>query len=249
MGVFKNNLPAFIFDMDDTLYERHVPFMQACNKIFGGKIDVDSRLLFQKFTRRGNEVFEASMNGTISMEEMWIYRIRHALKDIQIEISPQEALEFQRLYDWYQHHIELSGVMTELFGWCKEKGITLGIITNGTSEHQRMKFHALGLGRWIPEERLLVTGDIGINKPDPAVFQEAVRRMRLDLRETWYVGDTYEHDIAGAKAAGWNTVWLDRGKREEGLPGDAADETVHTEEELQACIRTIYYIYYNANKS
>lgn len=227
---------SFIFDMDDTLYERHVPFQQACDKIFAGKTEVDGRLLFGKFTRRGDEVFEASMNGTISMEEMWIYRITHALADLHIEISPREALEFQRAYDWYQHHIALSNTLTEMFCWCKETGIHLGIITNGTSGHQRMKFHALGLERWILEEHLLVTGDIGVNKPDPAVFREAERRMGLDLREAWYIGDSYEHDIAGAKAAGWNTIWLNRSRKEEGRPAGAADETVHTEEELRAAI-------------
>ena len=224
---------SFIFDMDDTLYERHVPFQQACDKIFGGNTEVDGRLLFQKFTRRGDEVFEASMNGTISMEEMWIYRIKHALKDMHIAISSREALEFQRVYDWYQQHIALSDTLTEMFRWCKEKGIVLGIITNGTSGHQRMKFHALGLERWILEEHLLVTGDIGVNKPDPAVFREAERRMGLNLRETWYIGDSYEHDIVGAKAAGWNTIWLDRNRRGEGFIAGAADDTGHTEEELR----------------
>ena len=192
---------SLIFDIDDTLYERHTPFLQTCRKIFGKDFSLDSRLLFKQFIKYGNEAFEDSMNGTISMEDMWIFRIQCALKEFQVEISAQTALEFQRAYDWYQHHIELSRKFIEIFDWCKVRGIVLGLITNGTSEHQRMKYRALHLERWFPEENLLVTGDIGINKPDPGVFREMEKRMRLDLNSAWYIGDSYEHDVAAAKSS------------------------------------------------
>lgn len=230
---------SLIFDIDDTLYERQTPFLRAFEKTFGDEWDLDRCLLFKQFIKRGNEVFEDSMNGTISMEEMWIYRIRRALEDFQIKISPREALEFQTAYDWHQHHIELSAKMTEIFDLCKEKGMTLGVITNGTSEHQRMKYRALQLERWIPEENFLVTGDIGINKPDLAVFEEAERRMGLNLKDSWYIGDSYEHDIASAKAAGWNAIWLDREKKAESLKNCVADYVVHSEEELKRCVQTL----------
>ena len=231
---------SFIFDIDDTLYERRTPFLQACDKIFGSEFDLDSALLYKSFVKHGNTVFEDSMNGAISMEEMWTYRITRALKDFQIEISSQEALAFQNMYDWYQHHIALSDKFTELFDWCKEKEIILGIITNGTSDHQRMKFGALQLGRWFSEENLLVTGDVGVNKPDPAVFKEAEKRMGLNTKETWYIGDSYEHDIVGAKEAGWNAIWLDRDRKSESMPGCIADYVVHTEKELLECIQNLY---------
>lgn len=231
---------SLIFDIDDTLYERSTPFLKACDKIFGNELDLDMSLLFESFLEYGNEVFEDSMNGTISMEEMWIYRITRALKDFQIKISTEKALEFQNAYDWYQHHITLSDTITEMFSWCKEKEITLGIITNGTSKHQRMKFSALQLGRWFSEENLLVTGDIGINKPDLAVFQEAEKKMCLNRKETWYIGDSYEHDVMGANAAGWNTIWLDRDRKAESVSGCIADYIVHTEEELLGCIQDLY---------
>lgn len=233
---------SFIFDIDDTLYERSTPFLKACDKIFGNELDLDRSILFKNFLKYGNEVFEDSMNGIMSMEEMWIYRITKALEDFQIEISTQEALAFQNVYDWHQHHIALSDTVTELLNWCREKEITLGIITNGTSEHQRMKFNALQLGRWFSEENLLVTGDIGINKPESAVFQEAEKKMRLNRKETWYIGDSYEHDVIGAKAAGWNAIWLDKDKKAGMVSGCLADYIVHTEEELKECIQKLYEI-------
>lgn len=231
---------SLIFDIDDTLYERRTPFLKACDKIFGNELDLDRNLLFKSFLKYGNEVFEDSMNGTITMEEMWIYRITKALEDFQIEISTQEAFAFQEVYDWYQQRIALSDTVTEILNWCKENEIMMGIITNGTPAHQRMKFSALQLGRWFSEENLLVTGDIGVNKPELAVFQDAEKKMCLNRKETWYIGDSYEHDVMGATAAGWNTIWLDKEKKAQTMSRCLADYIVCTEEELKGCIQDLY---------
>ena len=151
----------------------------------------------------------------------------------------EEALEFQRTYDWCQHNIRVSDEIAGMLNFCFEKGIPLGCITNGTSQHQRMKFKALGLDKWITDDRLLVTGDIGINKPDSRVFQEAARRMKFDPKEAWYIGDSYKNDVAGAKSAGMKAIWLDRKKESEKMEKCAADKVVHSEKELNRCIREI----------
>ena len=236
---------SLIFDIDDTLYARITPFLQAIQKTFGNEsagLAVDDYLLFKQFIKRGNEVFEDSMTGAMSMENMWVYRIQRSLEDFGIPVTREKALEFQTAYDWFQHHIKPSAVITKLLDQCKEKGIFLGVITNGKSGHQRMKYNALELGRWIPEENLLITEDIGVNKPDPAVFRAAEKQMHLDLDETWYIGDSYEHDIVGAYAAGWHVIWLDRHRKIESMTECVADHVVHTEEELQKCIEQILIV-------
>lgn len=232
-------MTALIFDIDDTMYERHTPFLQACRQVFGEEFGLDSRKLFRQFIKRGDEVFEASMNGTISVEEMRTLRIRRAMADFQTEITSSQALAFQDAYEWHQHHIHLSPQMERLFDWCGAQEYLLGIITNGTTEHQKMKYDALGLSRWFPVENLLITGDLGVSKPDPAVFTAAQKSLSLDPQTTWYIGDSYEHDVEAAHTAGWRTVWLDRENNQKYLPECVADHTVHTEEELFACIQGI----------
>lgn len=51
--------------------------------------------------------------------------------------------------------------------------MTLGIITNGPSEHQRDKVRALGVERWIPMERIWISGDLGVGKPHKEIFEAA----------------------------------------------------------------------------
>ena len=50
---------------------------------------------------------------------------------------------------------------------------------------------------------------VGIEKPDPAIFRLALRRMGLAPGEALYVGDLYEVDVVGARRAGLDVILLD----------------------------------------
>ena len=63
-------MKAFLFDVDDTLYDQLQPFQRAYLKMFGEPEGVDLERLFSQSRKRGDEVFEASQLGTISMEEI-----------------------------------------------------------------------------------------------------------------------------------------------------------------------------------
>jgi len=52
--------------------------------------------------------------------------------------------------------------------------------------------------------------DVGIGKPDPAMFRAACRQAGVTTDEAVHVGDSPEHDIAGARAAGIRSVWVNR---------------------------------------
>ena len=50
---------------------------------------------------------------------------------------------------------------------------------------------------------------MGVEKPDPRIFQIALERMGIDPADALYVGDLYEVDAMGARAAGLDVVLLD----------------------------------------
>lgn len=58
-------------------------------------------------------------------------------------------------------------------------------------------------------ECVVVSGDVGVEKPDPAVFAPALAATGLDPAEVLFVGDSAE-DVAGARAAGLGPVLVDR---------------------------------------
>ncbi|ELZ00211.1 HAD family hydrolase [Natrialba aegyptia] len=85
----------------------------------------------------------------------------------------------------------------------------LGVVTNGARDAQRAKAAAVGLERWI--ETMLVAGHDTPPKPDSEPFIRVVRALDSTPATALHVGDSLETDIAGASAAGLDSVWISAG--------------------------------------
>jgi putative hydrolase of the HAD superfamily len=76
----------------------------------------------------------------------------------------------------------------------------LALVTNGASCLQREKLEASGLADRF--DAVVVSGDLGTRKPDPAVFRHALELLGARPDEAVMVGDSPERDIDGARACG-----------------------------------------------
>jgi HAD superfamily hydrolase (TIGR01509 family) len=54
-------------------------------------------------------------------------------------------------------------------------------------------------------EQIFISGEMGMAKPDPAIFQEVVKRLEVDPEEIIFVDDFIEN-VEAARAAGWNAI-------------------------------------------
>lgn len=80
--------------------------------------------------------------------------------------------------------------------------LKLGIITNGSGETQRAKIRAAGLDQVFVAERIWVSAEVGVAKPDPGFFLSASRSLGVPPAHCLVVGDSVHDDQAGALAAG-----------------------------------------------
>jgi putative hydrolase of the HAD superfamily len=87
-------------------------------------------------------------------------------------------------------------------------GRPLGIITNGPADVQRDKVDLLQIRNLV--DFVIISGEFGTSKPDPAIYTEALQRAGATAAETVFVGDSAEHDMAGAHATGIRSVWINR---------------------------------------
>ena len=88
----------------------------------------------------------------------------------------------------------------------------LTIISNGFKEVQYYKFKHSGLAPYFTHT--LISEEVGINKPQPGIFEIALQRNGITVNEALMIGDSYSSDIAGAKATGIDQLWV----KGEGLP-------------------------------
>jgi len=109
----------------------------------------------------------------------------------------------------------------ELLNYLKSKGFRLGIVANIWSGGMNPALQKLGLDRFF--DVTIASVDAGCQKPDPAIFQLALKRLELRVQETLMVGDNPSSDIQGAHNLGICTVRLMRGPNRTKLGGAEAD--------------------------
>lgn len=89
----------------------------------------------------------------------------------------------------------------------------LTILSNGFKEVQYYKFSHSGLEPYFAHT--IISEEIGINKPNPRLFELALEMNGVTPDEALMIGDSYTSDIAGAKAAGIDQLWIHDGETEE----------------------------------
>ena len=203
---------GLVFDVDDPLYEQIVPFENAFRSLFDIDIDMEKFYLLSRYY--SDVKFEASRNGEMTMDEYHIYRIQEAGKDLGVYLTDEQALNMQKEYKKNQQKLKMSDITVSILELAKKNNVKLGVITNGPSEHQWVKVDALGVEKWIPRENIIVSGDVGINKPDKRIFEVIQEKLQLGVESLYYIGDSLENDIVGANNAGWKSIWINRYNKE-----------------------------------
>ena len=87
-------------------------------------------------------------------------------------------------------------------------GLRAAVISNSNGS-VRSILESLGLAGHL--EFVVDSGEEGVEKPDPRIFQLALARASVAPGEAVYIGDLYSIDVRGARAAGMRAVLLDPG--------------------------------------
>lgn len=229
-------MKTFFFDMDDTLYLRSEPFLRASRMLYPHFREIPDEDLYAVRKKHSDFSFEERKAGRMTMEEMYLYRTRETFLEYGLSLSDEEALAFEECYAKALADIRLRPGMEELLSFLSENQIPMGVLTNGPEKRQYDKMEALKLHRFIPKESCFVSGTLGVDKPDPRIFQLVQERMNLSPADVWYIGDSYEADMEGAHRAGWHTIWLQNSPAPK---KEAAHWTVSSSEELFTLLKTL----------
>jgi putative hydrolase of the HAD superfamily len=93
------------------------------------------------------------------------------------------------------------------FDALRHRGIKIGLVSNWDC---RLPPLLQGLGLWDMFDVPVVSFQVGVEKPDPAIFEHALRAGGATPERCVHVGDSYEQDVVGARRAGIRPVWLRR---------------------------------------
>ena len=86
----------------------------------------------------------------------------------------------------------------------------LTVVTNGFVEVQYEKFDKSGLRDCFAH--IVLSEEVGCQKPNPRIFEEALRMNGLQAEEVVMIGDSWNSDIQGAINAGIDQIWIRKSK-------------------------------------
>jgi HAD superfamily hydrolase (TIGR01549 family) len=160
------------------------------------------------------------------------YYQRHLLA---FECDPEQAADLakeirRRMKEIYKPVDCVEPSTFELLRDLQEAGFRLGVVSNRTKNYLEL-LETLGLRHYF--EIVIAAGEVGIWKPEPGIFEHALRKLGVPAEGTMYVGDNYYCDILGAQNAGLRPVLLDH----EGIFPDASCDVLHSLKDLRQILK------------
>ncbi len=111
------------------------------------------------------------------------------------------------LYDSYARaaNWRVTPALDRLLAFCQELAIPVALLSNWD---QRLRGLLTELDLVDRFQALVISAEIGIEKPDPDIFAHALHQLGTAAAGTLHVGDSWREDILGAHAVGMKTLWL-----------------------------------------
>lgn len=132
------------------------------------------------------------------------------LEQAGIERSPQTAAALTEMHAYHQANNlwELvPGDVRPALTALRERGLTLVVVSNANGT---LRAHMERLDLLPLVDHVLDSCEEGVEKPDPRLFEIALARAGASSSTTVHIGDFYQVDVIGARAAGIRPVLLDQ---------------------------------------
>jgi putative hydrolase of the HAD superfamily len=190
--------PVALFDLDDTLIDREAAFRRWA-VWFCGERDLDGTAV--------EALCAADGFGYTPRDQM--FATVHAQFDLRDPVGVLVEGYRSQYLSFFEEEPDVQAALTAL----RRAGWRIGVVTNGPAM-QFEKVERAGLGPLV--DAVCASEEAGSWKPDRGIFDEALRRLGTSADEAgavWMTGDSAANDIGGARALGFSTVWVHRGRR------------------------------------
>ena len=188
---------AVVFDLDGTLHNRQLSVeinVREQHRRLLALHQVSEETYCRRFLeldRRGYEPKES------------VYR--QLAEELALAI-PWEDLTEDYLAEYQRFAMPMDG-MRETLHALRAEGHPMALVTNGSSRMQRGKILALEIESSF--DVVLISGEIGMKKPDPAIYRLCLDRLGSQPRNAVFVGDHPTLDVAGPQAIGMKGIWFE----------------------------------------
>lgn len=203
---------ALLVDIDDTVVDWIGPAHDAVVTSIATHpsfAERDPSAVADRFMEIVEETHALWMAGELSVDQLRAERIRRLVRETGNEIDPDEALiladAYRRAYLAARRPVAGAG---ELLAEVRRLGARVVAVTNNLVSEQEDKLRHTNLRHLFDD--LVISEAAGVNKPDPVIFEIALRAAGAAPSEAVMLGDSWENDVVGALGMGIAAAWLDR---------------------------------------
>ena len=214
---FTNGIKAILFDFDGTL-RHHLPtggevFTNYVVNSLGLPITDEDRLRaarWEHYYFANSPEIQADQKAFQDEEEAFWFHFAHrrlvALgcpPNLVPELGPKASAHMR---ENYKPDVFVPEDVHAVLPGLRESGYALGVVSNRSNPYQD-EVEEMGLADYFNFS--LAAGEVEVWKPDPGIFEHAVKMAGKIPEQTLYIGDNYFADVVGARRAGLQPVLYD----------------------------------------
>lgn len=196
-------------DLDDTLYDfsgaSRESFMETYELLRYGRFFDSFDHYLSIYEPYNLELWQIYGEGKITKNELNRRRYSHPLETVGIHDQELADTFCRETLSRIPTKNKLIDGAIELLEYLRPK-YKMYILSNGFTELQSQKMQTTGIGKYF--DALILSEEIGVNKPNPRLFEYALQKSGARLEESIMIGDMFETDIAGAAGIGMDQIYF-----------------------------------------
>ncbi|MCR8558570.1 YjjG family noncanonical pyrimidine nucleotidase [Mucilaginibacter sp. BJC16-A38] len=198
------------FDLDHTIWDFDKNAEETLYELYDiyslREIGLQSASLFiETYTRHNHQLWAEYHTGKITKTELRDTRFKRAFAELGVDHDAMPQ-------GFEDHYVKLCPTKTNLFPHAHETlqylqgKYKLHLISNGFKEASELKVGNTNIGEYF--ENIIISEIVGVNKPDPAIFQHALDLAGAQKHESIMIGDSLEADVYGALNFGMDAIYF-----------------------------------------
>lgn len=203
--MYKDLVTDVFFDLDHTLWDFEKNSALTFTKILeDNKIGVKVEDFLKAYVPINHQYWKLFREEKISKADLRFQRLQTTFKTINYNATDSEInLLAEEYINHLSSHNHLFPNAIEILEHLKPN-YKLHIITNGFQEVQNKKIRNSNLDRFF--DVIIDSEMAGVKKPDPYIFELALKKANVSAEKSLMIGDSLEADILGAKSVGLHAL-------------------------------------------